>query len=403
MEWLFFLYPVTLAVNRTAHEVVSILILFVSCYCLATRARDLKSGMVRIRRLWIVALCLPLLLVVIQHVSLVPPLALRDFDDLSRFFLCVPVYLALLIVRPDIRLFLWGCVFFTLYSVLLMIWHVHVLELSRDIAPNGFLATIPQTSLSIILGLLAVTGLSGAAHGTFQKRVLPALILCAALSVPLLSQTRSGLLLALVMGVLVWILLPDRNIKLLACMGGVAIVFIMIVSVNSPLWTRQDKTLAEIAQYSTADHVALTSATIRIELWKSAGRMFLEHPVTGVGNHRFRENLSSYKTLGKVPADLGPFSHPHDEFLKFAAEGGLLGILSLAMLYFVPLGAAWRSYRKKPSSANPALLVIIVSSGFLVAGLVDVILAWRSTIMFYGLAISLLLMEMDRNNRGEPA
>jgi O-antigen ligase len=283
-----------------------------------------------------------------------------------------------------------------------MIWHVHILGLERDIEPNGFLATIPHTSLAIILGLLAAISLSGTAYGMVQKRVLPALILCAALSVPLLSQTRSGLLLALTMGVLVWLLLPNRNIKLLACMGGVAIG-IMIVSTNSPLWTRHDKTLEEIEQYSTADHVALTSATIRIVLWKSAGRMFVEHPMIGVGNHRFRANLSNYKALGKVPADLDPFSHPHDEFLKFAAEGGLLGILSLALLYFVPLGAAWRSYRLKPSAANPALLVIVVSCGFLVAGLVDVVLAWRNTIMFYGLVTSLLLMEMDRGNRAGSA
>ena len=174
--------------------------------------------------------------------------------------------------------------------------------------------------------------------------------------------------------------------------GGAAVIGVMaIVLTNSALWPRGDKTVAEIEQYMTADQPVMTSATIRIELWRYAGKMFADHPVLGVGIHRFHNALPDYKP----PAYLAQFTHPHNEFLKSAAEGGLLGILSLALLYFVPLGAAWRCYLRKPSAANPALMVIIVSCGFLIAGLVDVILAWRPTIMSYGLVISLLLVNMD--------
>ena len=123
--------------------------------------------------------------------------------------------------------------------------------------------------------------------------------------------------------------------------------------------------------------------------------MFAEHPLIGVGNHNFAATLEGYKASGKTPAELGLFTHPHNDFLKFAAEGGLLGAAAILMLYFVPLTAGLRRYRLRPSAASPALPLVLLCSGFLLAGMVDVVLAWRPTITFYGLATSLLLVNMD--------
>jgi O-antigen ligase len=395
-EWLFFLYPVSLAINKAMHEVVTVLIFFGACFCLVIHARDLKFGLTGTRWLWIAALCMPLLLTAIQYVSLFPQLGLQDFDNISRFSLCIPVYLALLIIRPNIRLFLWGCVFFTLYSVVLMFWHMHVQGLDRGIAPNGFLGIIPHTSLSIILAMLALRLKTGT-DGSFQRRLLPVLLMCCTFIVPLLTETRSGLLLALAMSVLVWFLLADKNIKILLFGSVVAVGVMTMVLSNSNLWSRSDSTMAEIAQYTTQDPPVMTSATIRIELWRYATSVFVGHPLIGVGNHRFQGTLSDYK----LPVGLDLYTHPHNEFLRVAAEGGLLGILGLAMLYFVPMVVAWRSYLRSRSATNPALMIIIFSCGFLIAGLVDVVLVWRPTIMFYGMIISLLLVDMDKNYRAE--
>ncbi|MES2538044.1 MAG: O-antigen ligase family protein [Pseudomonadota bacterium] len=380
---------------------MSALIFITACYCLALHAGNLKTALAGTRRLWIAALCLPMLLAATQYASLAPPLKLRHFDDLFRFFLCIPVYLALLIVRPNIRHFLWGCAFFTVYSAVLMSWHMHVLGMDRGIAPNGVLGIIPHTSLSIILGMLAMR-LWVAADGSFRQRLWPMLLLCSAFSVPLLTQTRSGLALALLLGILIWILLPNKNIRILLAGGGAALVVMALVLFNSNLWSRSDHTFKEIGGYMTGDRSVITSTTARIELWRVAGKMFADHPLIGVGNHRYRAALSSYQALGKAPPELDLFTHPHNEFLKLAAEGGLFGIVTLALLYFVPLGSAMRRYLRWPSAANPALMVIIVSSGFLMAGVVDVMLAWRQTIMFYGVAVSLLLVEMDSSDSVKP-
>jgi O-antigen ligase len=164
---------------------------------------------------------------------------------------------------------------------------------------------------------------------------------------------------------------------------------------NSALWPRGDQTVAEIEHYMTTERFVSTSTTTRLELWRFAGRMFAEHPLIGVGNHKFAQTLEGYKASGMTPEELGLFSHPHNDALRFAAEGGLLGAAAILMLYFVPLTAGLRRYRLRPSAASPALPLVMLCSGFLMAGIVDVMLAWRPTITFYGLATSLLLVHMD--------
>jgi len=394
MTWLFCLYPVSLIISKLANDVVSALILLVACASLVMVRPTPDTATVPLRRLWLVALALPPGLVMLQY--FVPPriIPLRDVDDLFRFFLCIPVYLALRRLRPSIRPFLWGCVFFTVYSMGLMTVHMHVLHLDRGISPNGYLPTIPQTSLSIILAMVALQCWVRP-DGLLRNRIAPALLLSIAFSVPLLSQTRSGLGVALALGFVLWLLLPKKNVLVLLGSAGAAAIVMVVVMSNSALWPRGDQTVAEIEHYMTADQFVSTSTTTRLELWRFAGRMFAEHPLIGVGNHQFAKTLAGYQTSGMTPAGLGLFTHPHNDFLKFAAEGGLLGAAAILMLYFLPLAAGLRRYRLRPSAANPALPLVLLCSGFLMAGTVDVLLAWRPTITFYGLATSLLLVNMD--------
>jgi O-antigen ligase len=394
MTWLFCLFPVSLITNKTANDVVSAMIFLTACATLVVFRRTPGPMAAPLRRLWLVALALPLVMVLVQYLDRPPLIALRDMDDLSRFVLCIPVYLALRILRPSIRPFLWGCAFFTVYSMGLMAVHMQVLHLSRGVNPNGFLATVPQTSLSIILAVVALQCWV-APNGMLRSRVAPTVLLGIAFCVPLVSQTRSGLGVALALGVVLWLLFPKKNLKILLGSVGVAALVMVLVMSNTALWARNDHTVAEIEHYMTEEPFVSTSTTTRMELWRFAGRMFAEHPLIGVGNHNFGPMLAWYKSSGETPAKLDLFTHPHNDFLKFAAEGGLLGAAAIVMLYSVPLTAGLRRYRLLPSVASPALPLVMLCSGFLLAGLVDVMLAWRPTITFYGMAVSLLLVNMD--------
>lgn len=395
LEWLFFLYPLSLAINKHANDVVAALLFLTSCVLLILERHACVSACRMARRFWILALTMPLLLVAIQSVALNPPLALRDFDDYSRFFLCLPVYFAALILRLDIRKFMWGCFFFALYSVPLMVYQMIVMGSGRLLPPNGFLGIIPHTSLAIILSLVALR-LAAGGQGFVVTRLVPGVALASALVMPLLTQTRSGFLLLLAMWLLVWALQAQRQLKFLAYIAAAALSLTILVTTMPSLWGRPDSTVAEIRGYATATvPMPLTSATTRIELWRIAGNIAFTHPLIGIGNHRFRDGLLAMKEKHLAPSTLEPYSHPHNDFLKMASEGGLLGALAYILLIGVPLAAGAQVYQRARGISDPAWLVVILASGVLIAGMVDVILVWRPTVMFYGMSMSLLLAYVD--------
>ncbi|MDP9108838.1 MAG: O-antigen ligase family protein, partial [Pseudomonadota bacterium] len=252
------------------------------------------------------------------------------------------------------------------------------------------------TSLAIILafvGLQVRAGVDGALRYRF---LLPVLVACA-LALPLLTQTRSGILLVLALGAVLWRLTPGRQMRWLFGAVAVALLIVAATLSNKQIWSRSDHTVEEIHQYVTAPvPPPLTSATTRIELWRNAIKMVEAHPLIGVGNHRFRIALAELQARGQTPKDLELYSHPHNDLLKMTAEGGLLGSLCWGLLLLFPLGAGIRAYGYAPGVANPAMAVVLFSIGMLLAGMVDVVLIWRPTIMFYGVAMSLLLAHVAR-------
>ncbi|WP_344763584.1 O-antigen ligase family protein [Actimicrobium antarcticum] len=392
-NWLLFLYPASLAVNKTLHDVVSVSLLLLSLICLVRCRAILAERLQPVRKLWILALVLPICLAAAQYFLLDPPLPLRGFDDVSRYLPGIPIYLALLVTRPNFRYFLRGCLVFVLYSVALLLVHMQILGLDRGAPPNGFLAIIPQTSLTIVLAALS-TWLWLDADGTWRKRIPPILLCLLGLAAPLLSVTRSGLLIAASLGIVAWLLLARRNLLVPLCGAAVAVITAVVVMSSSTLWPRQDNTVTEINQYLTRPETALTSATIRIELWRAAGKMFLSHPVLGIGNHRFPGELGTLVARKETRTSMELFTHPHNEFLRAAAEGGIVGILSLALLYGVPMAAGIAAY-SSPARRIGAGVLIVLTSGFILAGLVDILLYWRETILFFSITMSLMLVALD--------
>ncbi|MGB9857719.1 MAG: O-antigen ligase family protein [Dictyoglomaceae bacterium] len=74
-----------------------------------------------------------------------------------------------------------------------------------------------------------------------------------------------------------------------------------------------------------------SSKTERIYIWKSAWKMFLDHPITGIGVGTFGLAYPSYK-LPQSHIETTPFAHNLP--LNLLAETGILGFLSFTILTF---------------------------------------------------------------------
>lgn len=87
------------------------------------------------------------------------------------------------------------------------------------------------------------------------------------------------------------------------------------------------------------------SLTFRWQYWKASAAMIVDHFWTGVG----RENFGRHYTLYKDIASPEEVSNPHNFFIQFAAEWGIVGLIAVvAMLVGVTRIVA----RSRPNTSN---------------------------------------------------
>jgi O-antigen ligase len=109
----------------------------------------------------------------------------------------------------------------------------------------------------------------------------------------------------------------------------------------------------------------------RFFMWHGAIRIWLDHPVFGVGTGGYKSAL-----VERSGEDAPPIAHPHNDLLHMAVSYGLLGIFAFFWLFWTLLRNGWRA-RGSPAGAFVlyAALVILVS-GLLNAQTLDARMAF---------------------------
>jgi putative inorganic carbon (HCO3(-)) transporter len=176
-----------------------------------------------------------------------------------------------------------------------------------------------------------------------------------------LTGSRSGTLaLAAVLGLLAW-RFRRRRFSM-----GVLVVLLLatVVAAPSHYWSRTE---------TIADYQEERAAESRIELWRAGLRMFLDHPLTGVGQGNFIWVSPRY-TDNYYQIWTGQGYVAHNIFIQFLAEGGLQSLLAFVAFLWVTFRGLRRVRRKLIAEASADGLgdfskaVEIGLIGFLVAG-----------------------------------
>lgn len=157
-------------------------------------------------------------------------------------------------------------------------------------------------------------------------------------SITHLLQGRTGQLVLLAMfAALILTSVPPvwRWRALFAALAVLALVFLS----SSLIRNRIALIFVEYREYFEVGTVS-TSTGARLDMWKNAFEMFLESPLWGHGTAMYRV-LSEQIYTDAVQCSISCI-HPHNQFLFFAAEFGILGVAAYALLLWRPLRAALR-------------------------------------------------------------
>ena len=99
------------------------------------------------------------------------------------------------------------------------------------------------------------------------------------------------------------------------------------------------------------------SNTERLLMWQSAGRMFLDHPVLGVGLGQYKDNYQKKYILPE--AKEREIEHAHNNFVQMAAENGAVGLAGFLALISGFIGISLWRFRKEK---NPYALMMAAST-----------------------------------------
>ncbi|MBD3657737.1 MULTISPECIES: glycosyltransferase [Marinobacter] len=230
---------------------------------------------------------------------------------------------------------------------------------------GGGINPISFGNLALLGGMLTLVG--GFFFGRSKRPVLAGLFCVAgvtAVVISMLSETRSNLV---ALPFLLLLLLPLLGRKLRV--GGVIVVAVIAISAVASS-DRMFNSLEGLLHDRSLD----TGMDARIEVWGLAWNMFLANPLTGIGLGGYTASVEAAVAAGEVSAKLGLCctGHAHNDLLNNAATSGIPGILSWALLIFIPLAIFARHlFSKHRPTAHLAVAGTMVATGYLMFGLTE--------------------------------
>lgn len=229
---------------------------------------------------------------------------------------------------------------------------------------------IPFGNLSLVLGVLSLVW-------ALRRSQMPLLFGAAALAglvASLLSGTRGG-----------WVTLPVVAVVLFLCQGAeirrlwsawllparlltVAGVALFAAFAVWQVLPRAIALVDDLRGYVGQD-VTRTSVGLRLDMWHAAWTLFLQKPLLGWGEGAMMPELRRLIAAGELNEQARYFGFQlHSDVLDTLARRGLLGLITLLLMYAVPLAGFVRRLKCADvdvrTFALAGTLVVLMFAGF---------------------------------------
>lgn len=129
-----------------------------------------------------------------------------------------------------------------------------------------------------------------------------------------------------------------------------------------------------------------SSVGARMDMWKSAMIGIQEKPLFGWGLEGVKEMRQQHHQQGIIGEFAAQFSHAHNQYLHDTSARGLLGLIGLLAIFFVPLRLFClgnRRYARDSQAYFWSIIGVLHVSSIMIYCLTQAFLSHHSGIMFY--------------------
>jgi putative inorganic carbon (hco3(-)) transporter len=296
---------------------------------------------------------------------------------ISRLWFVVAFYFIatqIFAYKNNMRKYVWAYIPLMLFVIGYAIWHLSLFGLfnqqAAHLSANPFFRD--HTSYGCILAMLIpfIVGFAMNPKYLLPWRILCWLlvfVLCFAL---LLSYSRAAwvsIFLAIFLLVIIWLRIKIRTILLVTVAIG-TLFFTYQTEITQALdRNRQDSSKDLMKHVQSITNIRTDVSNVeRLNRWKSAFRMFHEHPVVGWGPGTYMFQYAPFqlfKDKTPISTDFGNLGNAHSEYIGPLAESGVLGCLSVLLIVTMTLYTSIKVYRKAKGHRQTRILILSATFG----------------------------------------
>ena len=195
---------------------------------------------------------------------------------------------------------------------------------------------------SILLGILLALAAGWLLHEMTRADSRNALLwrlvafMYIALPVLFLTRTRTAAVIFVLVCLLVGLRYLKWNVRSAAVVLSLAVILVMVLGTSTTFKVRMASAFQDIVAYSQGQKTSHQG--IRLEIYALTTEIIADKPLTGHG-------IATWEPLyAKLASERATFAFatPHNDYLLYAAEMGILGFVALLWIWLTQLLVAWR-------------------------------------------------------------
>jgi len=158
-----------------------------------------------------------------------------------------------------------------------------------------------------------------------------------------------------------------RTILIIVAIGG-SLFYVYRTDIYLKLEQNRQDSSKDLAKHiqSISNIRTDVSNVERLNRWKSAFRMFKEHPVLGWGPGTYMFNYAPFQLFRdktSISTNRGNMGNAHSEYIGPLAESGILGSLTFILILITTLYTAIKIYSKAQANFHVRLLIMGATLG----------------------------------------
>ncbi len=171
--------------------------------------------------------------------------------------------------------------------------------------------------------------------------------------------------------VLFFFLIKNKKILVVA---GISLIAVCIAAYSfiDVIHQRINMISSDISQFFSG--VQNTSIGARFLMWKASLKLFLSHPVFGVGTGGYKTVFAELVASGALPPFAQKFNQPHNMYLFTLVTNGLIGFSALLFIFYRIFRYAGGLIRLHQKERLFGFLSIAVAVHYMTAGLAESLL-----------------------------